>query len=135
MCAFWSNLSFCLNHEIPLIEAIELSSKSLPAFLQNLIACVKNDISNGATLFDAFQKLPAPSQTRSSLILIAQKTGNVTEMIQHFANIEKKYINNLVKIFISWTQPTLILIMGLVVLWILQATIVPLYDSLAEFKD
>lgn len=135
MSPFWSNLSFCLNHEIPLIEAIELSAKSLPAFLQSSIARAKDEISNGATLFDSFRKLPASSQTRSSLILIAQKTGNVTEMIQHFANIEKKYINNLIKIFISWTQPALILIMGLVILWILQATIVPLYDSLAEFKD
>ncbi|MDP3371357.1 MAG: type II secretion system F family protein [Candidatus Paracaedibacteraceae bacterium] len=135
MSPFWCNLSFCLNHNIPLIESIDLSARSLPTFLQPLIALVKNDIEAGATIFDSFQKLPAPSQTRASLILIAQKTGNVTEMIQHFANIERKYINNLIKIFISWTQPALILIMGLVVLWILQATIVPLYDSLAEFKD
>ena len=135
MGQFWNGLSFCLQQGIPLIESLELAEKTLPPFLQKNIAAAREDLLNGKNLNDAFQKLPSHSQTRSSLIDLAQKTGDINGIIQHLAKMENLHINNLIKKLLSWTQPLLVIIMGLIVLWILQATIVPLYDSLAEFKD
>jgi type II secretory pathway component PulF len=135
MGQFWYNLSFCLHHEISLIEALGLAEKGLPTFFQKHITLTREKLLDGISLSDSFHSLPAHSQTRSSLITLAQKTGDVSGIIHHLAKIENNYVNNLIKKLLSWTQPLLILIMGLVVLWILQATIVPLYDSLAEFKD
>ena len=135
MGQFWHDLSFCLHHDIPLIEALGLIEKGLPTFFQEHTTLTREKLLNGISLSDSFHSLPAQSQTRSSLIMLAQKTGDVPGIIHHLSKIENNYINNLIKKLLSWTQPLLILIMGLVVLWILQATIVPLYDSLAEFKD
>ncbi|MES2253267.1 MAG: type II secretion system F family protein [Pseudomonadota bacterium] len=135
MGQFWNGLSFCLQQGIPLIESLALAEKTVPRFFQKDISSARMLLLNGASLSEAFQKLPAHTQTRSSLITLAQKTGDISGMIYHLAKMESRYINNLIKKLLSWTQPLLVLIMGLVVLWILQATIVPLYDSLAEFKD
>lgn len=135
MGQFWHDLSFCLQHDISLIEALGLAEKGLPSFFQKYITFTREKLLDGVSLSESFDGLPARSQTRSSLITLAQKTGDVPGIIHHLSKIENNYINNLIKKLLSWTQPLLILIMGLVVLWILQATIVPLYDSLAEFKD
>lgn len=135
MAQYWHNLAFCLHHDISLIESLHLVEKSLPSYFQKQIAHAREKLVAGNSLTDALDSLPAPSQTRSSLIALAQKTGDVTGITQHLAKIENNYVNNLIKKLLSWTQPLLILIMGLVVLWILQATIVPLYESLAEFTD
>lgn len=135
MGQFWHDLSFCLHHNISLIDALGLAEKGLPAFFQKHTEHTREKLLNGNSLTESFHSLPARSQTRTSLILLAQKTGDVPGIISHLAKIENNYLNNLIKKLLSWTQPLLILIMGLVVLWILQATIVPLYDSLAEFKD
>ncbi|MDP4724992.1 MAG: type II secretion system F family protein [Alphaproteobacteria bacterium] len=135
MGQFWHDLSFCLQHDISLIEALGLAEKGLPSFFQKYITRTREKLLDGVSLSESFDGLPARSQTRSSLITLAQKTGDVPGIIHHLSKIENNYINNLIKKLLSWTQPLLILIMGLVVLWILQATIVPLYDSLAEFKD
>jgi type II secretory pathway component PulF len=135
MGQFWHNLSFCLQHNISLIDALGLAEKGLPSFLKKHTTLTREKLLNGNSLTESFQELPARSQTRTSLIILAQKTGDVAGIITHLAKIENNYLNNLIKKLLSWTQPLLILIMGLVVLWILQATIVPLYDSLAEFKD
>jgi general secretion pathway protein F len=135
MSQFWHDLSFCLQHDISLIDSLTLSEKTLPLFFQKHITHTRDQLLDGISLGNAFQYLPAQSQTRSSLIALAEKTGDVTGIINHLSKMETTYINNLIKKLLSWTQPLLILIMGSVVLWILQATIVPLYDSLAELKD
>lgn len=135
MGQFWHDLSFCLHHDISLIDALGLAEKGLPTFFQKHTMLTREKLLNGNSLIESFHSLPAHSQTRSSLITLAQKTGDIAGIIHHLSKIENNYVNNLIKKLLSWTQPLLILIMGLVVLWILQATIVPLYDSLAEFKD
>lgn len=135
MAQCWHNLAFCLHHDISLIEALLLVERSLPSYFQKHITHAREKLLAGNSLMNALDSLPAPSQTRSSLISLAQKTGDVAGTIQHLAKIENNYVKNLIKKLLSWTQPLLILIMGLVVIWILQATIVPLYESLAEFTD
>jgi type II secretory pathway component PulF len=135
MGKFWHDLGFCLKHNISLIEALDLTSKSQPLFFQKFIQMSLEKLLNGQSLLDALDTLPAHSQTRSSFLALAQKTGDIIGIIDHFSKIEEKFLNNLIKKLLSWTQPLLLFIMGLVVLWILQATIVPLYDNLAEFKD
>ena len=135
MGQFWHDLSFCLHHDISLIDALGLAEKGLPSFFKKHTTLTREKLLNGNSITESFYELPARSQTRTSLIILAQKTGDMPGIIHHLAKIENNYVNNLIKKLLSWTQPLLILIMGLVVLWILQATIVPLYDSLAEFKD
>lgn len=135
MSNFWESLSFCLAHDIPLLMALDLSKMNLPSFLQIHITRVHHHIHNGKNLIESFSLLPHLPRTFFSLISLAQKTGDITSMITHFSEMEATYKKNLIKKLMSWTQPLLILIMGTVVLWILNATIVPLYDNLAEFTS
>ncbi len=135
MCTFWESLAFCLSHDIPLLMALDLSKMNIPYGIRPPIYNLYQHLQNGKMLSEAFALLPHMPNTLHSLIALAEKTGDITKIIMHFSEMKKKFKKNLIKKLISWTQPLLILIMGLVVLWILNATIVPLYDSLADFTD
>ena len=135
MGAFWESLAFCLSHDIPLLSAIDLSKMNIPYSMRTPINTLYHYLHNGKSLSAAFTLIPHMPNTLYSLIALAEKTGDIIKIMIHFSKMEKTFKENLIKKLISWTQPLLILIMGLVVLWILNATIVPLYDSLADFTD
>jgi general secretion pathway protein F len=135
LCSFWTNFSFCLKHDLPLLDALEISKKGLPEQVQKPIDSVIERIHQGRSLHDAFLTIPSLSASLRSLIQLTEKTGNLEATISQIANLEKKFNKNLINFFIFWTQPFLLLMMGGIVLWILHATLLPLYDSMADLQQ
>jgi type II secretory pathway component PulF len=133
LCPLWEHLSFSMTHKIALLDALGMSIHHVTPALKTNVLLVQQSIEKGHPIDVSFHQLPnLPVQIRS-LLSIAQQTGEMDKMMTQISQIEKNFRKNLINCILFWTQPILTLIIGTVLLWILYATLIPLYDSFSEF--
>lgn len=129
---FWKSLAFCIHNQLPLLEALKIAQTHLPWQLHNQIDHVILKITDGLPIDHAFKSVPHLSFTVQSLLKIPAATGDLKKVVDDIVTIENSFKKKITKFIIYWTQPLLVFMMGLIVLWILFATIIPLYDRFSD---
>lgn len=120
---------------ISAIEALELSSKSIGNMTYEL--AIKNAISaveNGSPISEALGKYPDLfPRLLISLIIVGERTGTLHEILGTFADFYEEEVDNTLKDLTSILEPSLLLIMGLLVGAIAVSIILPIYQLVGNF--
>ena len=66
------------------------------------------------------------------LLKLSEQTGRLKELIPEAATHHQTQTFRKVETMVSWLEPSLILIMGLLMLWIVLAVIVPFYGMIGK---
>ena len=130
----WENLDFCLSNQLTLIESLTIVAQTQGPLLRHIPLSMRQHLSRGQSLQAAFSLVPHDSTVITSLIETSSQTGRINEAVSKIYQLETKFKKNLLNNIMYWTQPLLIFIMGLGLLWILLAVLLPLYDGLAEIQ-
>jgi type IV pilus assembly protein PilC len=131
---FIHSLSLLLGQKLELISSIEKSTETISLLpIQKKLISIPASIKKGSLLSHACShtKLFKPLVIR--LIQLGEESGSLSNLLKETAEFEKRNTLRHLQTLLAWTEPFLLIIMGIIMMWIVAATVVPLYDNLAVF--
>lgn len=132
---FASTLSSLLKAGVPILEALRITADTLshPALTAGLRRIADEGIARGLTLGDAFRKETAFPAVVTNLVAISEKAGHLDEILETLARFYETEIDASIKNAITFIEPTLLLVIGVVIGTIALAVIVPIYQLVGQF--
>jgi general secretion pathway protein F len=126
---FASTLSMLTGANVAILAALQSSSETLRNnVLKNAITITIQRLKEGATLSRALGSQAVFSPILIHLIRTGESSGKLSEMLQYAADNAENEAERRTKIMSNLLEPTLILLMGLIVLVIVLAVIQPILE-------
>ncbi|MBI5101784.1 MAG: type II secretion system F family protein [Nitrospirae bacterium] len=123
---FSRTTAFLLEGGLPLLKALELSSKSVGnVVIEQKIKNAAKMVAEGARLSQSLEGLPS---VLLQLISTGEKTGTLAEVLNRAADSYEEDFERKVQKALSLLEPSMILVMGLVVGFIVLAILLPMFQ-------
>ncbi len=131
---FASVFASLLKSGLPIIEALNTSADStgMPE-MKAALHRVGDNLSRGLTVGEAFKNEPVFPHIVSNLIAISEKSGHLEEILTTLSGFYSSEIETSVKTLVTFIEPIMLLMIGLVIGTIALAVIVPVYQLTATF--
>ena len=122
---FAATLSSLLTSGLPIIESIEITAQSvgMPELKSALLRISKEGIA----------KEPVFPKVVSNLVAVSEKSGHIESILTTLADFYAKEIESSVKSLVSFIEPIMLMLIGVVVGVIALAVIVPVYQLTSSF--
>ncbi len=135
MARFSRNLSVLFESGFSIIVAFE---RSLPiitnlAVRENLKIVLSN-IESGHTISDSFEQVGMSPDITKEMIAIGEQTASFDKMLINVADFYEKDLDYATETFMSWVEPSIIIIMGIIVGTILLAVYLPVFSLASKMK-
>lgn len=122
-------LSIMAASAVPLVDALSVSGQVLGNLsAQGDIKAVHQRVSEGVSLSKALAPLPWVSNVAKRLILAGERSGELSSMLEQAADIEERGLESAQSVVLSILQPAMILVVGLIVLYIVLAIMLPILN-------
>jgi general secretion pathway protein F len=126
MLRFTLTMSFLLSGGLPILRAMQLTSKATGnVILENKIIKAKDLVSQGARLSSSLEGFP-PSILQ--IISTGEKTGRLPEVLEKTAESYESEFDRKLQQAMSLLEPSLILLMGLIVGFIVVSVLLPIFE-------
>jgi general secretion pathway protein F len=123
---FTRTLGFLLEGGLPMLLALELAGKTTGnLYLQMKIGEAAGKVSEGAQLSSALEGLPPVLR---QLIATGEKSGMLVEVLGKAADAYDSEFDRRVHKALSLLEPSMILLMGLIVGFIVMAVLLPMFQ-------
>jgi type II secretory pathway component PulF len=133
---FWHAFGVMIGAGIDLLPSLAQSVQVIRnPYLRDQLTALSGEIAAGARLSDTFAQekgLVSPLIVR--FLKLSEQTGRLKELIPQAASHHQNQTFRKVETIVSWLEPTLILIMGGLMLWVVLAVIVPFYEILGNLS-
>lgn len=133
---FFQTLGLLLNADVTLLNSLEKATASIPnRFLRAEFCKIYKDVQTGSNLSQALHIRGLIPPLFCRYIQLGEQTGALGPLIQQAAEADLKNIWRRLNNLLAWLHPVLIVTIGGIFIWIVMATIVPLYDSLSFLES
>lgn len=118
---------------VHLLEAVSHASKAVKnRYLQEKYAVIGEMLTQGKTLSEAVgNEVPAFFK---GYIELGEKTGSLAPVLlqacEHHGHLLKRRLDKI----LSWIQPSMVMFMGGLLIWMILAVLLPLYDNIQELE-
>lgn len=132
---FALTFSSLLSSGLPILEALSITADAVgDAELKESLTRIANEgIVKGLTVGDAFKREATFPRVVTNLVAISEKSGNLSNILATLGEFYESEIKSSVKVLVSFLEPMLLLIIGVVVGTIALAIIVPVYQLMSKF--
>ena len=123
------SLSFIVKSKFQFQDALQ-SSKNISnnLYVKNNFENIIQDINNGYSISRAFEKTNLFDTVTIRLLLTAQKTNKMEIILEDIQKIYQKKLSQNIKLFTTFLEPFLILIISSIVLWLVLAIMTPVWQ-------
>jgi general secretion pathway protein F len=129
---FLNYLCLLLNQKEDLVSALNAATQSIQCKgMRGVLEKIALNIQQGKNLKSACEETQTFPPAVLKLIDIGERTGQLPTMLALASENLSRQTLAKVDTLIGWCGPVLISVMGGVILWIVFATVVPVYDILA----
>lgn len=132
---FALTFSSLLSSGLPILDALAITADAVGD--ENLKEAIdriaKEGIAKGLTIGDAFKREPGFPRVVTNLVAISEKSGNLSTILNTLAEFYESEIRASVKVLVSFLEPVLLLVIGVIVGTIALAIIVPVYQLMGKF--
>ncbi|MEN8262392.1 MAG: type II secretion system F family protein [Nitrospirota bacterium] len=126
MLRFSMTMGFLLSGGLPILYAMQLASKATGnVVLEKRIMSAQNLVSQGAKLSTSLEGFPP---TLLQIIATGEQTGTLPEVLKRTADSYEAEFDRKLQRAIGLLEPSIILLMGMVVLFIVLAVLLPIFD-------
>jgi general secretion pathway protein F len=126
---FARTLSILVASSVSLLEAMKIASQVLSNIpMQKAVAEATEKVKEGASLAKSLEQSGYFPPMMSNLIASGEVSGNLEEMLERASINQEKELEGLISTIMGMLEPMLILIMGFVVLIIVLAILLPIFD-------
>jgi len=133
---FWHVFSVMISAGIDLLPSLAQAVQVIRnPYLRDQLTSLSGEITAGAGLSETFSQdktLFSPLMVR--LLKLSEQTGRLKELIPQAASHHQSQTFRKVETMIAWLEPSLILLMGALMLWIVLAVVVPFYGMLGKLS-
>lgn len=132
---FALTLSSLFASGLPILDALAITADAVgdEELKDSINRIAKEGIAKGLTIGDAFKREPAFPRVVTNLVAISEKSGNLSSILATLAEFYESEIKASVKTLVSFLEPMLLLVIGVVVGTIALAIIVPVYQLMGKF--
>ncbi len=133
---FSSTLSSLIRAGFPLIDALNITAEAVGNLeLRNALLRIANEgLSKGLTISEAFKKEIFFPKTVVNLISISERAGKIEEILETLADFYTKEIDSSLKTLVSFLEPLMLVVIGVIIGIIALAIIVPIYQLTTRFS-
>ncbi len=122
-------LSIMVSSAVPLVASLKVSASVLGNQVAKAdIETVGRRVSEGASLSKALAQSPWVSSIAQRLVHAGEKSGELGTMLEQAADIEERGLDAAQSVVLSVIQPIMILLVGLVVMYIVLAIMLPILN-------
>ena len=126
MLRFTMTMGFLLSGGMPILQAMKLTGKATGnVVLENKIVEAEIRVTQGAKLSNSLEGFPP---TLLQIISTGEETGKLPEVLQKTSESYEADFDRKLHRMISLLEPSLILVMGLVVGFIVVAVLMPIFE-------
>lgn len=119
-------LSFLLEGGLPILRALDISAKSIGnKLLEGRVIEARKKVAEGSRLSAA---LSGFSPVLLQIISTGERSGKLTEVLKNAAHSYEEEFSRRVQKALSFLEPTMILIMGFIVGFIVFAVLLPIFQ-------
>jgi general secretion pathway protein F len=123
---FARTLGFLLQGGLPMLKALSLSARSMGnSHLEEEVLGAERKVAEGQSLSSTLEGFPP---VFVQLIATGEKSGRLPETLNRAAQSYEEEFNRKVNRAVSLFEPAMILVMGLVVLFIVLAVLLPMFQ-------
>lgn len=129
-------ISMLLKGGVPMTQALEIAGQSVNNVLyQDLLADIADDVRQGTALSAAIAKYPDyfPPLV-SQMIVVGEATGQLDKMFARLAGFYGRDADTTVANLVDLIQPTLMIVVGLLVGLLFASILIPLYRLTATIQ-
>lgn len=129
LARFSWNFYTLLKSGTPILKALEICSNVLPneVYQRNLIS-VKSGVERGEKISSGLKKIPQNfPPIFSEMILVGEKTGSLEESCLYLAQFYSQEADSTIKNISDLIGPLLLIFVGILVILIALATIIPIF--------
>ncbi len=126
---FTRTMSILVSSGVTALDSIRISAEViLSQPMKSSIVSAADRVREGEHISDALEQTGYFSPIVLQLIEIGESSGKLGEMLERSAKAEENEFTGITAIFIGLFEPAMILVMGLVVLAIVLAILLPIFD-------
>lgn len=125
-----------LNHSgVPILETLALASESVNnRCVQRVLGRVLDRVRGGEGLANALKAEPLFPPVVVQMVATGEESGRLDELLQSVSEYYDQQVSYTVKKLITYVEPVLLVVVGLGVLAMASAVLVPMWDLVRVFK-
>ncbi|MCL4400120.1 type II secretion system F family protein [Patescibacteria group bacterium] len=132
---FAATLSSLIKAGIPLTDALEVTAQAVGNIdlKDSLMRISREGLAKGLTVGEAFRREPFFPKTVVNLVAISEKAGHIEEVLGTLADFYSSEIDSSLKSLVSFLEPVMLMMIGVVVGLIALSIIIPIYQLTTQF--
>lgn len=132
---FASTLSSLLRAGLPIIESIHITADvvGVESFRIALRRIADDGLAKGLSIADSFRRETVFPSVIVNLVAISERAGHLEEVLATIADFYATNIQSSIKSLVTFLEPVLLLVMGLMVAIVALAIIIPIYQLTSSF--
>lgn len=131
---FFKRLADLMSDKISFMQAFHLSRSEIPStYIKNCMNKVHKRIIQGDSFHQALAMMPKLNPIYMHLIQSGELNGHMSHALQHVSHMMQDDIHILNERYIQKIEPISLMIVGGILLFLLHATFISLYQNMGEF--
>lgn len=120
---------------VPILETLALAGQSVNnRYVQQVIGNVRNRVKGGDNLANALRREPLFPPVVVQMVATGEEAGRLDELLQSVSDYYDQQVSYFVKKLVTYLEPALLIVVGIGVLVMATAVLVPMWDLVKVFK-
>ena len=128
LARFYRALGMLQQAGIPILVALDMVTGLLPVTLHAALAAARRDIGEGRSISAAFETHGLTTAVSLRLLRVAERTGQMGEMLERTASFHEEDIAQAIDWFIRLFEPLLMIAIGLVIGVVVLLMYAPIFE-------
>jgi general secretion pathway protein F len=124
-----STLATMLSSGVQLLEALDVSKRVMNnRVLEQAVEDARQNIREGETIAEPLKRSGQFPPLVTHMIAVGEKSGEMEEMLRRIGQIYDGEVDRVITRFTSLLEPIMIVVMGVIVLFIVVAILLPIFE-------
>lgn len=128
LARFYRALGMLQQAGIPIVTALDMVTGLLPASLHPALVSARRDIGEGRSISAAFESHGLTTAVSLRLLRVAERTGQMGEMLERTASFHDEDISQAIEWFIRLFEPLLMIAIGIVIGVVVLLMYAPIFE-------
>lgn len=128
LARFYRALGMLQQAGIPIVAALDMVTGLLPPTLHPALAGARRDIGEGRSISSAFETHGLTTAVSLRLLRVAERTGQMGEMLERTAGFHDEDISQAIEWFIRLFEPLLMIAIGIVIGIVVLLMYAPIFE-------
>jgi general secretion pathway protein F len=122
-------LATMLSSGVQLLEALDVSRRVMNnRVLEHAVEEARQNIREGETIAEPLKRSGQFPPLVTHMIAVGEKSGEMEEMLRRIGQIYDGEVDRVITRFTSLLEPVMIVVMGVIVLFIVVAILLPIFE-------